>query len=85
MKKTIGLIGRASIGAAVVASGMWLGTTAAAPEAQAGPCGGGMAFGSGGSQCDGNPYPDGSFDRCVSTYVLGFGGWNCFRVYPPAP
>lgn len=46
------------------------------------PCGGAVVFGSGGSQCDGPPGPDGSFQRCTSVYVLGFGGWSCYIVYP---
>lgn len=62
---------------AIVAAGLGF----AAP-AQAAPCGGGMALGNGGSQCDSEPYADGSFDRCVSVYVLGIGGWNCYRVFP---
>lgn len=65
---------------AIVAGGL-----AFAPSAQALPCGGGGGFGSGGSQCDSAPAPDGSFERCVSVYVLGFGGWNCHRVFPGAP
>ena len=47
------------------------------------PCGGAVVFGNGGSQCDGPPGPDGSFQRCTSVYVLGFGGWSCYTVYPP--
>lgn len=46
------------------------------------PCGGAIVFGNGGSQCDGPIAPDGSFQRCTSVYVLGFGGWNCYTVYP---
>ncbi len=47
------------------------------------PCGGAIIFGNGGSQCDGPPGPDGSFQRCTSVYVLGIGGWSCYMVYPP--
>ncbi|HEX9832645.1 MAG TPA: hypothetical protein VGA66_06075 [Mycobacterium sp.] len=33
----------------------------------------------GGSEiCDGPVAPDGNFERCQSTGVLGFGGTNCF-------
>ena len=46
------------------------------------PCGGAVVFGNGGSQCDGPIAPDGSFQRCTSVYVLGFGGWSCYTVYP---
>ena len=73
MKKLIGALA----GSTIIAAGL-----AFAAPAQAAPCGGGMALGNGGSQCDSEPYADGSFDRCVSVYVLGFGGWNCYRVYP---
>ena len=49
-------------------------------------CGGAVVFGNGGSQCDGPVQSDGSFQRCVSVYVLGIGGWNCFMVFlPPHP
>ena len=35
----------------------------------------------GGSEiCDGPVAPDGNFERCQSTGVLGFGGTNCFIV-----
>ena len=57
--------------------------TATAPEANAQPCGGAVVWGNGGSQCDGPFYADGSFQRCVSVYVLGIGGWNCYIVPPP--
>lgn len=56
-----------------------------APTAVAQPCGGAVVLGFGGSQCDGPYYPDGSFQRCVSTYVFGIGGWNCFIVPAPRP
>lgn len=55
------------------------------PQVVADPCGGAVVLGNGGSQCDGPPAPDGSFQRCVSVYVLGIGGWNCYTVYPPVP
>ncbi len=34
----------------------------------------------GGEICDGPIAPDGNFERCQSTGVLGFGGSNCFIV-----
>jgi len=46
------------------------------------PCGGAIVWGNGGSQCDGPPAPDGSFQRCTAVYVLGIGGWSCYTVYP---
>lgn len=48
-------------------------------------CQGGWTPWGGGSYCDGNPYPDGSYDHCVSVSVLGFGGTQCYRVCPPDP
>jgi hypothetical protein len=56
---------------------------ATAPTASA-DCTSGMVWGNGGGQCDGPFYPDGSFQRCVSVYVLGIGGSNCYVVPPPA-
>jgi hypothetical protein len=41
-----------------------------------------FVFGSGGSRCDSPPNPDGSFTRCDTVDVLGFGGTNCYTVYP---
>jgi hypothetical protein len=38
--------------------------------------------GSSGSRCDSPPNPDGSFTRCDTVGVLGFGGRNCYTVYP---
>jgi hypothetical protein len=32
----------------------------------------------GGEICDGPVGPDGNFERCQTTGVLGFGGTNCF-------
>ncbi len=79
MKKIITAVGAAALSAAGIAL--------AAPAAA--DCGGGGNGGwtpwGGGSYCDGNPYQDGSYDHCVSVTVLGFGGTNCQRVYPPAP
>jgi hypothetical protein len=36
-------------------------------------------------RCDSPSAPDGSFTRCDTVYVLGFGGTNCCRVDPTAP
>ncbi|OBI10602.1 hypothetical protein [Mycobacterium sp. E2497] len=48
-------------------------------------CQGGWSPWGGGTYCDGNPYPDGSYDHCVSVSVLGWGGTQCYRVCPPDP
>ncbi|MCV7209940.1 CDGP domain-containing protein [Mycolicibacterium canariasense] len=60
------------------------GAVASAPPASA-ECGSTVIWGNGGGQCDGPFYPDGSFQRCVTVYVLGIGGSNCFIVPPPPP
>ncbi|WP_413232422.1 hypothetical protein [Mycolicibacterium sp. 120266] len=60
------------------------GAVASAPPAAA-ECGSAVVWGNGGGQCDGPFYPDGSFQRCVTVYVLGIGGSNCFIVPPPPP
>jgi hypothetical protein len=57
-----------------------LGGIATAPPALADGCGQFALWGNGGGQCDGPYYPDGSFQRCVTVYVLGIGGTNCFIV-----
>jgi hypothetical protein len=75
--------GRTATGTCLVGAGVLTAGLLVAPATQAQPCGGAMAFGSGGSQCDGAVNPDGSFERCVSVYVMGFGGWNCYMVFPP--
>jgi hypothetical protein len=61
-----------------------VGAIASAPPASA-ECGSTVVWGNGGGQCDGPFYPDGSFQRCVTVYVLGIGGSNCFIVPPPPP
>jgi hypothetical protein len=38
--------------------------------------------GSSGTRCDSPPNPDGSFTQCDTVNVLGFGGRNCYTVYP---
>ncbi|AYD82049.1 membrane protein [Mycobacterium phage Saguaro] len=55
-----------------------------APAVQAvpGQCGSAVVFGSGGGFCDGPPAADGTWMHCEHVYVLGFGGYNCFRVRP---
>lgn len=70
---------------ALAVLGLGAGTVAAAPAAHADGCGSAVVWGNGGGQCDGPYYPDGSFQRCVTVYVLGIGGTNCFVVPPPAP
>ena len=66
----------------LLATGVVAVVAAELPRPPTQPCGGAVIWGNGGSQCDGPVAPDGSFQRCVSVYVLGFGGWNCFTVYP---
>jgi hypothetical protein len=71
--------------AAAAALAMWgIGAVGVAPPANA-DCGSGYVWGNGGGQCDGPFYPDGSFQRCVTVFVLGIGGTNCFIVPPPPP
>lgn len=78
MKFTLGAL---AVAGALAGGGIAL---AGAPPATAQPpCGGAVVLGNGGSQCDGPFYPDGSFQRCVSAFVLGIGGWQCYVV--PAP
>jgi hypothetical protein len=58
----------------------------ASPAANAQGCASGYGGGfGGGGYCDYDYAPDGSYMHCETVYVLGFGGTNCFRVYPPAP
>jgi hypothetical protein len=61
------------------------GTLSTAPTAAADGCGNAVVLGNGGGQCDGPYYADGSFQRCVTVYVLGIGGTNCYIVAPPGP
>lgn len=62
------------------------GIALAAPPAEACSAGnGGWTPWGGGSYCDDNAYPDGSYDHCVSVTVLGFGGTQCNRVCPSDP
>lgn len=68
--------------AGLVAAGVAFATPASAQ-----PCVGpnGNFAGNGGGRCDYPPDPDGSFVRCDTVYVLGFGGTNCYRVGPDTP
>jgi hypothetical protein len=75
------LVSAVTITSALVAGGIGL----AAPASADGPCGGAVVLGNGGGRCDYDPASDGSFMRCDTVYVLGFGGTNCYRVYPPPP
>lgn len=61
------------------------GALSTALPAAADGCGNVVVWGNGGGQCDGPFYADGSFQRCVTVYVLGIGGTNCFLVPPPPP
>ena len=56
----------------------------ATPASAVGCASGGSPWGGGGF-CDTDYRPDGSYMHCERVYVLGFGGENCFRVYPPRP
>jgi hypothetical protein len=62
-----------------------VGAVASAPQALADGCSSAVVWGNGGGQCDGPYYPDGSFQRCVTVYVFGIGGSNCFTVPAPGP
>jgi hypothetical protein len=74
------IISSVAITTALVAGGVAL-----AGPANADPvCGGAVVLGNGGGRCESTPDSDGSFVRCDTVYVLGFGGTNCYRVYPPA-
>jgi hypothetical protein len=77
MRKLISALG---ISAALAAAGI----AVAGPASAMGPCGSAVVLGNGGGRCDYDEAPDGSFTRCDTVYVLGFGGTNCYRVYPPA-
>lgn len=78
MKK---LVSAVTLTGALVAGGIGL----AGPASAGGPCGGAVVLGNGGGRCDYDQGSDGSFMRCDTVYVLGFGGTNCYRVYPPPP
>jgi hypothetical protein len=76
VKKTIAT----GLGAAALIGG---GLALAAPS-QAQGCASGYAAGNGGGYCDFDYAPDGSYTHCETVYVMGFGGTNCYRVYPGA-
>ena len=59
-------------------------TLAAPAQAEGCASGSGGGYG-GGGYCDSDYWPDGSYMHCVTVYVMGFGGSQCNRVYPPAP
>ncbi len=75
------LITAMAIGGALAAGGI----VVAGPASADGPCGGAVVLGNGGGRCDYDQRRDGSFTRCDTVYVLGFGGTNCYLVYPPPP
>ena len=79
-----GLRIRTALGCAMAGGLMAFGALAAAPSHAEGCGGGGGAFG-GGGYCDSDYWPDGSYMHCVTVHVLGFGGTQCNRVYPPPP
>ena len=64
---------------AVAISGLVASGIAFAAPANAG-CQSGWTPWGGGEICDGPVAPDGNFQRCQTTGVLGFGGSNCFIV-----
>ena len=75
------LITAMAIGGALAAGGI----VVAGPASADGLCGGAVVLGNGGGRCDYDQRPDGSFTRCDTVFVLGFGGTNCYRVSPPPP
>ncbi|MUM15467.1 hypothetical protein FZI91_17890 [Mycobacterium sp. CBMA271] len=68
-----------------IAVALTAGGVALAGPAAAAPCGKVVVWGNGGGVCESDFGSDGSFTRCDTVYVLGIGGTNCYRVYPPAP
>ena len=71
--------------AAAGITGAVAGGLALAAPANAEGCGNGYGMGNGGGYCDTDYWPDGSYMHCVTVSVMGFGGSQCNRVYPPAP
>lgn len=61
--------------------------TADPADALPGQCGGGYGLGNGGTYCDFDAWPDGSFMHQETVCVLGFCGTNAFRAChaPGAP
>ena len=77
VRKLLGLLAGGAVMAAV-ALGM------ASPVSAAGCQSGGSPWG-GGGYCDTDYRADGSYMHCEEVYVMGFGGTNCYRVFPPRP
>lgn len=73
----------------LIASGLAVlfgaGVLALAAPAQAEGCASGNGGWGGGGYCDTDYAPDGSYNHCVTVDVMGFGGSQCNRVYPPPP
>jgi hypothetical protein len=68
---------KALVGLAI--SGLVAGGIAMAAPANAG-CQGGWTPWGGSTTCDGPLAADGTFQRCVTTGVMGFGGVNCYLL-----
>jgi hypothetical protein len=81
----VGKMITALVAAGTIAIGAVSAVVGAPPASADGFCGSTVVWGNGGGQCDGPYYADGSFQRCVTVYVLGIGGSNCFVVPPPPP
>ena len=58
---------------------------ASAPAAKADYCSSGWVPTTSWSTCDYPLDPDGSHIHCDAVFVLGFGGRNCYRIFPPPP
>ncbi len=56
-----------------------------APPASADFCTSGIVPTTQWKSCDYPPQADGSYIHCDAVYVFGFGGRNCYRVFPPPP
>ncbi|CAJ1501224.1 hypothetical protein MU0083_002630 [[Mycobacterium] kokjensenii] len=76
LKKTVAMIAAPGFVALAL-------TLAPAASANPGNCAGGGGWPGFGMRCTSLPYADGSYDQCDRVNVLGFGGTNCYRVYPP--
>ena len=75
------LLAGAAIAAAIAGAGIAASSTASAFPGGMGICpGGGGGYGAFG-YCDGEAYPDGSYDHTV----MIMGGWQASRVCPPDP
>ena len=69
--------------AALVGGGLAIATPALAHAEGCGGFNGGVL--GGGGYCDFDYGPDGSYTHCVGVNVLGIGGRQCDRIFPPAP